>query len=389
MSIQEHTKLSLAQIERLTAFRRELHAHPEVSGGERETARRITEYLRKLNPDELLEEVGGTGVVAIFNGKKSGQSILFRADMDALPIQEINHFEHRSKTDGVSHKCGHDGHTTCLLGMAELLTDERPAHGRAVLLFQPAEETGSGARAVMADKFFQKLNIDEAYAFHNLPGYPLGQIVVKNGAFTAAVKSLIIKLHGKTAHAAEPEHGDNPALAIAEILNRTNQLSNNAPGQEDFAVVTPVHVNLGDKNYGISAGYGEVHLTIRTWAQAELVRLENKVLSIVDGAKKRFRLRAEVSETQVFHANENDRMAVEKVKTAARENSFDLAERPTPFKWGEDFGLFTQQYRGAMFGIGSGEDCPALHNPDYDFPDELIPLGAAMFHEILRQKMKE
>lgn len=388
MITKEKIELSPDQLGKLTAFRKELHAHPEVSGEERETAQRVSDYLRKLKPDILLEEVGGTGVVAIFEGKKPGKSVLFRAELDALPIQEINKFGHRSKTEGVSHKCGHDGHMTCLLGLAELLSEKRPSSGQAVLLFQPAEENGTGARAILQDKIFQKTEIDSVFAFHNLPGYPLNQIVVRDGAFTAAVKSIIIKLHGKTAHAAEPEFGHNPALAIAEILTQTNELSNNEPSRDDFAVITPIHLEMGKIYYGISAGYGEVRLTLRTWTQDELDKLEKLVVHIVEQASNRHGLRPEVKWTHVFHANENSQHAVEQLRNAAREYGLDLHERSTPFKWGEDFGLFTQKHPGAMFGIGSGENCPALHNPDYDFPDGMIPVGVAIFHEILREKTK-
>lgn len=199
------------------------------------------------------------------------------------------------------------------------------------------------------------------------------------------MKSIIVRLHGKTAHAAEPEHGQNPALAIAEILTQTNELSNNDPQREDFAVITPVHLSSGDISYGVSAGYGEVRLTLRTWTQAELEKLEILVLHIVEGAAKRHKLTPETAWVHVFHANENDPKAVQEVRKATTDNEFSLAERRTPFKWGEDFGLFTQRFPGALFGSGSGENSAALHNPDYDFPDEMIPVGVAMFHQISQQ----
>ena len=387
-ALESKAILPAAVIEELTAIRRELHAHPEVSGQEYETAKRIVRFLQQYQPDEIIEGLGGTGVAAIFNGKKEGPSILFRAELDALSIEEVNTFEHRSQIEGVSHKCGHDGHMTCLLGLAKKLGQERPDKGRAILLFQPAEEVGAGAQAVLDDKKFEAIHPDFVFAFHNLPGYPLNQIVVREGAFTAAVTSIIIRLRGKTAHAAEPEHGHNPALAIAEILTQMDGLSNNEPDRDDFVVITPIHVEMGKIYYGISAGYGEVRLTLRTWTQDELEKLKEKVVQIIQTTAERHHLRPEFEWTHFFHANENGSHSVQLIRQAAAANGLALTERARPFKWGEDFGLFTQKFKGAMFGIGSGEDSPALHNPDYDFPDEMIPVGVAMFFEILLRTEK-
>ncbi len=378
----------LTTFSQLVKIRKHFHANPELSGEEYKTSKKVAKILTGCKPTSLIENVGGTGVVAIFDSEIPGKTILFRSELDALPIQEVNKFEYRSKVKNVSHKCGHDGHSTILLGLAKLLFKQPPKNGKVVLLFQPAEEIGKGAEAVLTDPRFNAIKPDYVFAFHNLPGYPLNQVVIKKGAFTAAVKSIIIKLEGKTSHAAEPEHGTNPALAIAEILTKTNALSNNQPERKNFAVITPIHIEMGEIAFGISAGYGELRLTFRTWTQKYLEELTEKVVKIIQTVSNKYNLTSQIEWTHYFRANENFNNAVEFIRQAAHENNLTLAERDFPFKWGEDFGLFTQQFKGAMFGIGAGVNCPALHNPDYDFPDEILPVGVQVFHSIISKILK-
>jgi len=188
----------------LKAFRRDLHAHPEISGEEKKTGKRVLTVLNELKPDELLTEVGGTGILATFGTDEKGPQVMVRCELDALPIQEINTFDHKSTSKGVSHKCGHDGHMAILTGLAEKLAKDRPLTGRVHLLYQPAEENGAGAAAVLKDPRMKDRHFDLVLALHNLPGYPLGHAVVRKGAFTASVNSMVIALKGRTSHAAEP-----------------------------------------------------------------------------------------------------------------------------------------------------------------------------------------
>jgi amidohydrolase len=368
--------------EELVAFRKMLHANPEVSGKEYNTAKSVAKFLKTCTPTRVIENIGGTGIVAVFDSGKPGKSVMFRAELDALPIQETNTFEYASTIEGVSHKCGHDGHATVLLGLARILSEQKPKTGKIFLLFQPAEENGEGAKAIFSDLQFEDFKPDYIFAFHNLPGYPLNQIVVKNNSFTTAVKSIIIKINGKTAHAAEPENGLNPALTIAEILQESAKLSNNDQDSDDFTLITPIHIEMGEIAYGISAGYGEVRLTIRTWSEHIMEKLTADLIKCIEKASKNHQMPITYSWTQEFYANQNDDEAVAIIKEAVNSLSFDIFERKFPFKWGEDFGLFTQNYKGAMFGIGSGEKSPSLHNPDYDFPDEILPTAIQLFHQI-------
>ena len=368
----------------LEKIRKELHKFPEVSEKEYETKKRIQAFLKEHTSCDVLP-VAKTGLLAIFDGNKEGKTVMLRADIDALPIQEINSFEHKSVNEGVSHKCGHDGHTAILLGVAKLLT-EKPLHkGKIVLLFQPSEENGRGAQSVLEDSSFKELNIDYAFALHNLPGFTKQEIVVKKNEFTSNVKSVVITLEGKTAHAAEPEKGFNPANAIAEILHFIKQETKNTPEDSDFFLATPVHITMGEKAYGVSAGYGEVHLTLRSWSTSLMNEKQQKIEQLLQKLEEKEKLNINTSWFEEFYANKNDKEAVDYIKKAATKQKLSINEITTPFKWGEDFGLFTQQFKGAIFGLGAGKDTPALHNPDYDFPDEVTVTGAQLFYNILKE----
>lgn len=371
-------------LELLVDTRKELHMFPEISGKEFVTQKHILNFLNN-NASSKNGKVAKTGILAEFNSGEPGPTVMFRSDIDALPIQEVNNFSHRSRKGGVSHKCGHDGHTAILLGLAMELTAKPIVRGKVFLLFQPAEENGMGAQAVLADPSFEKLNIDYVFALHNLPGIERHKIVLKEGEFTANVKSIVIKFNGKTSHAAEPEYGINPTEAIADLLYFANEQTHNDPHSNNFFLITPVYVKLGEKAYGISAGYGEVHLTIRSWStdlmKTKSTELENYLVNIGE----REQLKTEFEWIQIFHANVNQPKALDFVRKAAIAENLQIQENSVPFKWGEDFGIFTQKFNGAMFGIGAGKNTPALHNPDYDFPDEIIPTCVSMFFNIATQ----
>lgn len=367
-------------------LRKELHRMAELSEHEHDTAKRVAKELKPFQPDLLIENLGGTGVAAVFEGDLPGKTLLFRAELDALPIQEINDFEHKSATEGVSHKCGHDGHMTTLLALAEKLhKEELPHKGRVVLLFQPAEENGEGAKAILADPKFEQIEPDEVFSWHNLPGYEMNSVILKKDNFNAAVKSIIVKLRGKTSHAGEPEKGINPAAALAEIIADSLEYSNNDPERRDFTLVTPIHAKMGEIAYGISAGYAELRLTIRAWSESEMGKLEQNILKTIERITDKYSIPVETSWTQEFSANFNTSETLEKVRQSSEALGLQTIRKEIPFKWGEDFGLFTQKYPGAMFGIGSGLKTPALHNPDYDFPDELIETGSGILLEVIRK----
>lgn len=370
-------------LEDAIALRRHLHQHPELSCEEKETSHSLKEKLRSdCQPDELIE-FDQYGIAAIFKGKEPGKTIMIRGDFDALPIQETNDFEYKSTKDGVSHKCGHDGHASILYALARTLSAKPVEKGNVILLFQPAEENGEGAKGVINDPKFEGIKPDHVVALHNLPGYPTNAIVWKEGTFTAAANSIIIKLHGKTSHAAEPEKGINPALAMAEMTKAF--LDRNVPDLKDpkFKIATPIYTTMGDFSYGVSAGYGELHFTLRAWQNEIIQDFENECERIAREIGEKHGLGVAIEWTQSFFANKNNGEVISAVKKAADDLGLKSIERETPFKWGEDFGIFTEKFPGAMFGIGSGENWPALHNPDYDFPDEIIETATNVFYQVI------
>lgn len=373
-------------IRELTDFRRDLHRHPELSTQEVKTQERIIAFLQKQEITNV-QKIGGTGVLCSFDSGKKGKTLLLRADTDALPIQEINDFEYHSIVEGVAHKCGHDGHSAIMCGVAKELNESPITSGVVHLLFQPAEENGEGAKNVLADEGFD-FKPDFVFALHNIPGYELNEIVCKEGSFTPAAKSIIIKLKGKTSHAAEPELGINPASAIGKIIDMFEQISYPDLTSDNFTLATPIHLHMGELAYGVSAGEGEIHYTLRAWDNEVMNRFTDQIESRVAEISAEKNLEHEITWLESFVANQNAQEAVKHIAAAAKLNGLQYTTRPHPFKWGEDFGLFTARYPGAMFGIGSGEDCPALHNPDYDFPDTIIPTGISMFVSIVNSILK-
>ncbi len=369
----------------LITFRQTLHQYPEKSGEEKETAQRIKEAVAKCQPTTLWTNIGGHGIVAIFDSGIAGKTVLFRADMDALPIEEANGFSYKSKNEGVSHKCGHDGHSTILLGLAQKLMKQPLKNGRTILLFQPAEETGQGAKAVLGAKEFANLKIDYAFALHNVPSFPKGQIVYRRGPFNPAVISLIIQFQGLKTHAAEQEKGINPAYAVAQLISKIQTLNNTDLSSPDFCNITIIYTRIGSKDYGTAAGDGELHYTIRCWTKAKLEATKKTILAMIVSVCETEKLAYVTQWLYYFAATANDDFAVTCIENAAKRLNFDHFKKRFPFKWGEDFGLFTEHIPGAMFGLGAGLETPALHQPDYDFPDDIIPNGIDMFYDIALQ----
>jgi len=372
-------------LEELIQLRQELHKHPEVSGNESKTAQRILDFLAKYKPNQVTTNLGGNGILAIYKGKKDGKTILLRCELDAIPIQEINEFDYKSIYEGVSHKCGHDGHMAILCGMAKTLHENPLEKGTVMLLFQPAEEDGNGAKRVLNDSNFDAIKPDFAFALHNLPGFKKHQIIVKENTFTCAVNSMIIHLNGKTSHAGEPENGINPSLAIAEIIQVFNSKINTDVSSKKYCLITPIHINMGEKAYGVSAGYGEVHFTVRSNSNAQMRIIESNLEENVNEIATKFNLRTKINWTESFQANENNSEAVNFIRKSASNLNLNILEKELPFTFGEDFGLFTQNFKGAMLGLGSGENTPSLHNPDYDFPDEIIKTGSTLFYQITKE----
>lgn len=382
------------ELKNFIAFRQMLHRFPDTSGNEAATRELVRAFVAPFSPTEI-HEVGGTGLLLVYKGQQPGRQMLLRAELDALPIQEINTFEHRSTYPGKGHKCGHDGHMAILSRLAWLLHQNPLSHGTAFLLFQPAEENGQGARAVLSDPIFKKIlgkggkGPDQVLALHNIPGFKSGNILLRKGNFTPAVRSIIVQFKGKTSHAAEPEKGICAAPAMAAFLQQSLMMAHPDPATDDFFLVSPVYMQMGEKSYGVTAGNGEVHLTIRCWNNQLLDKKAQELETLAETIGTKYGLGTQIGWTERFEANENSEDVIEQVEAAANALKMDIEYLAHPMKWGEDFGLFTRQFKGGMFGIGAGTEHPALHNPDYDFVDSLIEPASNLFEKVLRDYLRE
>lgn len=369
-------------IDNLIQFRRNLHQRPELSGEEKFTPGLILDFLAKRNDKRTIRHLGGNGLAIVYDSGNPGPVTVFRAELDALPIQEVNEMAYKSETNGVSHKCGHDGHMAIVAGLGKLLHDEPPTKGKVVLLFQPAEETGEGANAVLNDERFTALAPDFFYALHNLPLLEKGAVFIKSGTFSAASRGIIITMKGATSHAAEPENGRSPALALSDIIKFISLLPKQ-PIFKNFALTTVVHALLGEPAFGISPGHGEIRATLRTYLNEDMECLTKEIETYVTTICQKEKLEVTIGYTEIFPETSNSEVAANVVRESARKANIACKELDQPFKWSEDFGHFLLKYKGALFALGAGADIPKLHNHDYDFPDELIPIGLAMFKNIV------
>lgn len=368
----------------LTAFRRKLHRYPELSGEEVETARKITAALQAMSPTRILTGLGGHGVAAVFDSGKDGPTVLFRAELDALPIEEQNNIEWSSQTSGKSHVCGHDGHMTMLLALGRMISRQPVAKGRVILMFQPAEEDGSGAKAVVADPAYQEIQADWAFAIHIEPGLPFGYVSTCAGLINCASLGLKIKLNGKTAHAADPEDGISPAKAIAELIPALEALGRGGSLDDDFRLVTITHVNIGERSFGIAPGDGVILVTLRTAGDEGMGHLEAMARTLAVTTAEKYGLSVDLEVHDNFAASINDPEAYDVAITAMDALKVDFGDAGVPMRASEDFGVFGWDAKAAMLCLGPGEDYASLHNPDYDFPDDLIPIGSAIFERIAR-----
>ncbi|MFW5943749.1 MAG: amidohydrolase [Bacteroidota bacterium] len=372
---------------RIIELRRKLHKFPELSGKEYNTARLIKEVLQEYSPDQIMEGLGGNGVAAVFDGKETGTSVLFRCDMDALPIWQSNEFGYKSSNKGIAHKCGHDGHMAILSGLAEAIYHNPPAKGRVILLFQPSEENGQGAKAILDDKKFQHIRPDVVFALHNLPGFPENSVILRNGVFAAASKGMINRLYGRISHAGEPENGNSPALAMADIIRDLTFLPRNN-SFEDFVLVTVIHSRLGEVAFGTTPGYAEVMATLRTYSNRDMDSLTDKSIKLVNTYATRYNLKTEISWTEEFPATVNNESAVYALEQISKQVNMQPIYIDEPLRWSEDFSNFTLKFPGALFGLGAGIHHPQLHSPDYDFPESVIHKGIEIFFELYRHYLK-
>ena len=384
------TRLTNSDLAELTDWRRGLHRRPEISGEEAETARTVQTALKATGPDRIVTGLGGHGVAALYDSGRPGPQIMLRCELDGLPIRELSDRAHRSQIDGKGHLCGHDGHMSMLAGMARLLGRRRPARGSVLLMFQPAEETGEGAARVVADPGFADFRPDYAFAIHNFPGMPFGHVGVVEGPASCASRGMRVRLTGRTAHASQPETGMSPAPALARLIQDLPSLSRGMDlSDPDFTLVTVCHARLGEPAFGIAPGEAELYATLRSLTDAGMTRL-------IAGAETMARkssgtLTLSIDYHDIFPACTNSAAAADIVRRAGARAGLPTGPGLLPMRPSEDFGRFATATgaESAFILLGSGMDVPALHNPDYDFPDDLIAPGTALFSAILDELLTD
>lgn len=376
--------LTNRDIVELTDLRRALHRRPELSGEEAATAAFIAAALGPARPDRVVAGLGGHGLAAIWDAPHPGPGVMFRAELDALPIVETGTSPHRSETPGKGHLCGHDGHMAILLALARLIGRDRPERGRVILMFQPAEEDGAGAAAVVADPRYADIAPDWAFAIHNVPGVPFGQALLAPGVVNCASTGMRLTLRGRTAHASQPETGVSPAGALARLLPALSALGPGGALGPDYRLVTVTHARLGVPAFGIAPGEAEIWATLRTVADAPMAALRDEACALAGHEAAADGLALDIAWQDDFAASVNDPDAT--LRAAAALDALGIAHGAAglPMRASEDFGRFGRPpTKSAMVFLGAGTGVPALHNPDYDFPDALIPIGAGVFHRIL------
>lgn len=379
-------QLTNSDIRVLTELRRDLHRHPELSGQEERTAARIAAFLEGTAPDRIVTGLGGHGVAAVYDSGRPGPRVLLRCELDGLPIEDLADVPHRSAVPGRGHQCGHDGHMAMVSSMALLLGRRRPARGAAILMFQPAEEDGSGARAVVADPAFGALKPDYAFAIHNMPGVPFGHVQIVDGPVCCASRGMMLRLTGRTAHASQPETGVSPMAAIAALMPALTAMGSPAgtsTRDPAFSLVTITHVEMGAPAFGVAPGEARLFATLRTLTDAAMARLVAGAEDLARRIAAEQGLALEIGYADVFVTTENDPEAAAIARCALDDIGVPHGPGTLPMRGSEDFGQFGHGPKAAIMLLGSGQDMPALHNPDFDFPDDLIPVGGRILAAIL------
>lgn len=378
----------------LIAWRRELHRAPELSGEEVKTAQKVCDMAQRWGADRILTGLGGHGAAVIFEGAQLGPKVMIRAELDALPIAEISPAGHRSQMPGIAHLCGHDGHSAILAALTRALSRKRPNRGQVILLFQPAEETGAGAQAVLDDPQCVDIKPDMIFALHNMPGLPFGSASLIEGPVACASRGMRIALTGKTAHASMPETGQSPMVAVATIMQEIAALgqgrdTGKTRPEAGFSMATITHARMGAAAFGIAPGAAEIFATLRSLSDADMGELVMQAEAICRKAAEADRLGLQIKYEDVFAASVNHPLATVALRAALLACEIPACNlndpHGQPMRASEDFGRFNALAPSALFLLGAGETHASLHNPNYDFPDDLIAIGASIFIELIRQ----
>ncbi len=373
----------------IVAWRHDLHRHPEILYEVHRTAATVADKLRAFGLDEVATGIGRTGVVGVIKGRqtRSGRVVGIRADMDALPIRETTGKPYASLVEGKMHACGHDGHTAMLLGAARYLAETRNFDGTAVVIFQPAEEGGAGGKAMVQDGLMDRWNIQEVYGMHNMPGLKVGAFATRHGPIMAATDEFTIRITGVGGHAARPHGGVDPVIVGTAIVQALQTIVSRSVDPIESAVVSTTRFHAGDA-YNVIAGSGELGGTVRTLKAGIRDLIETRMGTIVRHIAAAHGARVDLHYDRnypitVNHAAQTDFAA----RVAAGVVGAGNVDTSTPpLMGGEDFSYMLEARPGAFVFIGNG-DSAGLHNADYDFSDDAIPVGCSYWARLVETAM--
>lgn len=360
----------------VAGWRRHLHRHPELLFDVHATAAFVEEKLRVFGCDEVVTGIGRTGVVGVIRGKRGpGETLGFRADMDALPIREMTGKDYASETPGKMHACGHDGHTSMLLGAAQYLAETRNFAGKVVVIFQPAEEGGGGGREMVADGMMERFGIDRVYGMHNMPGLPVGRFSIRAGAFFASTDEFRIRITGRGGHAAWPNQTIDPIVIGTHLVQAMQTIASRNADPVSAIVVSVTQFHAGSA-HNVIPEEAELSGTARALSPENRVLAETRIKALAENIAAAYGATAEVTwrrgyPVMVNHSAEAN-ICAQFAEDVAGANAVET-DVP-PLMGGEDFAYMTEARPGAMILIGNG-DTAGLHHPAYDFNDDIIPLG--------------
>jgi amidohydrolase len=380
----------LARLGEMQGWRRDLHRRPELAFKEERTSRYVEEKLRSFGI-EVHRGLAKTGLLGVIRaGAGENRAIGLRADMDALPLQELNRFDHRSENDGVMHACGHDGHTAMLLGAAKYLAETRNFSGTVCVIFQPAEEGGGGGRAMVEDGLFNRFPVEAIYGLHNWPGLPAGEFAIRAGPMMASMDTFEIAVRGQGCHAAMPHLGCDPIVVAAFIINALQTIASRTVSPTDSIVVSVTQIHAGDA-WNVIPEEAVIRGTVRTFKRELRKHAEQSIRRIAEGIAATHRASATTVYIEHYPVTVNTPEETEFAATAAAAVSRQetVHRNLDPSMGAEDFAFMLEQKPGAYIWLGNGpaENGRVLHSPNYDFNDEILPIGASYWVELVERAL--
>lgn len=372
----------------ITAWRQDFHTHPELLFDVHRTAARVAELLREFGCDQVVENVGKTGVVGVINGSRSdsGRVVGLRADMDALPIMESTGLAYASQTPGMMHACGHDGHTAMLLGAAKYLADTRNFNGVGVVVFQPAEEGGAGGLEMCRDGLMDRFGIQEIYGMHNTPGLPVGHFAIRPGALLASSDEFEIVVTGKGGHAAEPHRAVDTTLVAAQILLALQTIVSRNVDPLKRVVLTVGTFNTDSAASNVIAHEVRMQGTVRTLDSEYRKFAERRVFEIAEGTAAAMGAVAAVNWESGYPVTKNTAENTVYAAEVARSVSAHVNDNVNPIMPAEDFSYMLEERPGAYIFVGNG-DSATCHHPSYNFDDDAIPFGCSWYSGMIEARM--